>query len=309
MIFRFNSRRNPTPASFTHNTRIEIAWTLIPVVILIVIGSFSLPILFKQLEVPTPDLTVKATGNQWYWSYYYPENDFTFDSLMLAEDDLAAHGYPPESYLLAADTALVVPVDKVVHVLVTGADVIHSFTVPGLRDQDRRGARAAQRDLVQGRGGGHLLRPVLGALRQEPQLHADHRQGGEPGGLRRLAGLGDRRVRRHPAGSARGRRGRRRRPGCRRGARGDRGARRDGRSPLRPRSPLRRKPAATDEPAATEAPAARRAAAPKPPPRTPAAAPRRRPRRSLPRPRSLLRLRRPSRPRRRKRRRPSRPAN
>ena len=72
MIVRFNSKRNPTPASFTHNTRIEIAWTLIPVVILIVIGSFSLPILFKQLNVPTPDLTVKATGNQWYWSYNYP---------------------------------------------------------------------------------------------------------------------------------------------------------------------------------------------------------------------------------------------
>ncbi|MFO1142182.1 MAG: cytochrome c oxidase subunit II [Amaricoccus sp.] len=130
VIFRFNSKRNPHPASFTHNTKVEIAWTLIPVVILIVIGSFSLPILFKQLEVPTPDLTVKATGNQWYWSYTYPENDFSFDSLMLNADELQAHGYPPETYLLAADTALVVPVNAVVHVLVTGSDVIHSFTVP-----------------------------------------------------------------------------------------------------------------------------------------------------------------------------------
>ena len=130
VIFRFNSRRNPTPASFTHNTRIEIAWTLIPVVILIVIGSFSLPILFKQLTVPTPDLTVKATGNQWYWTYNYPANDVTFDSLMLAPRSLAAYGYAPEDHLLAADNALVVPVDKVVHVLVAGADVIHSFTVP-----------------------------------------------------------------------------------------------------------------------------------------------------------------------------------
>ena len=130
VIFRFNSRRNPTPASFTHNTRIEIAWTLIPVVILIVIGSFSLPILFKQLTVPTPDLTVKATGNQWYWTYDYPANDVTFDSLMLAPEDLAAYGYRPEDHLLAADNALVVPVNKVVHVLVAGADVIHSFTVP-----------------------------------------------------------------------------------------------------------------------------------------------------------------------------------
>ena len=129
-IFRFNSRANPVPGRFTHNTKLEIAWTLIPVVILIVIGSFSLPILFKQLEVPTPDVTVKATGNQWYWSYYYPSNDVSFDSLLLAPEDLAEHGYPPEANLLAADTAMVVPVDKVVHVQVTGADVIHSWTVP-----------------------------------------------------------------------------------------------------------------------------------------------------------------------------------
>jgi cytochrome c oxidase subunit 2 len=100
------------------------------VVILIVIGSFSLPILFKQLNVPTPDLTVKVVGNQWYWTYNYPANDVTFDSLMLPEEDLAAYGYGPEANLLATDTAMVVPVDKTVHVLVTGADVIHSFTVP-----------------------------------------------------------------------------------------------------------------------------------------------------------------------------------
>jgi cytochrome c oxidase subunit 2 len=130
VVVRFNSRRNPTPAGFTHNTRLEMAWTLIPVVILIMIGSFSLPILFKQLNVPTPDLTVKATGNQWYWTYDYPANEITYDSLMLAPEDLAAYGYRPEDHLLAADNALVVPVDKTVHVLVTGADVIHSFTVP-----------------------------------------------------------------------------------------------------------------------------------------------------------------------------------
>jgi cytochrome c oxidase subunit II len=130
VIFRFNARANPNPARFTHNTKIEIAWTLIPVVILIVIGSFSLPILFKQLEVPTPDLTIKATGNQWYWSYYYPENEVSFDSLILGEDELEAHGYSKDLHLLATDTAVVVPVNKVVHMLVTGADVIHSWTVP-----------------------------------------------------------------------------------------------------------------------------------------------------------------------------------
>jgi cytochrome c oxidase subunit 2 len=130
VIFRFNSRSNPNPARFTHNTKIEVAWTLIPVVILIFIGSFSLPILFKQLEVPPTDLTIKATGNQWYWSYNYPENDVSFDALMLPPEDLASYGYPPETNLLATDNAVVVPVGKVVHMLVTGADVIHSWAMP-----------------------------------------------------------------------------------------------------------------------------------------------------------------------------------
>lgn len=130
VIFRFNRKRNPTPGTFTHNTRLEIAWTLLPVVILIVIGSFSLPILFKQLTVPTPDLTIKATGNQWYWTYNYPANDVTFDALLLGEEDMASHGYAPQYHLLATDNAVVVPVNKVVHMLVTGSDVIHAWTVP-----------------------------------------------------------------------------------------------------------------------------------------------------------------------------------
>jgi cytochrome c oxidase subunit 2 len=130
VIVRFNSRANPRPASFTHNTRIEIAWTLVPVLILILIGSFSLPVLFKQLEVPEPDLTVKTTGNQWFWSYEYPDNEFSFDSVMLARDELAAHGYADDLYLLATDTELVVPTGAVVKLLVTGADVIHSWTIP-----------------------------------------------------------------------------------------------------------------------------------------------------------------------------------
>ena len=88
VVVKFNRRANPTPATFTHNSRVEIAWTLVPVLILITIGSFSLPILFKQLEVPPPDLTIKATGNQWYWNYTYADNEFSFDSLLLAEDGL-----------------------------------------------------------------------------------------------------------------------------------------------------------------------------------------------------------------------------
>lgn len=130
VILRFNSRANPTPARFTHNTQVEIAWTIVPVVILILIGSFSLPILFKQLEVPDPELTVKVTGNQWYWSYEYPDNEFGFESLMLQRDELADHGYGEDLYLLATDTALVVPVGAVVKLQVTGSDVIHSWAMP-----------------------------------------------------------------------------------------------------------------------------------------------------------------------------------
>lgn len=127
---RYNRGSNPTPARFTHNTKIEIAWTLVPVLILILIGSFSLPILFKQLEIPDPDLTVKVTGNQWYWNYEYPDNEMSFDSLLLPREDLAANGYADDLYLLATDTALVVPVGAVVKLQVTGADVIHSWTIP-----------------------------------------------------------------------------------------------------------------------------------------------------------------------------------
>ena len=131
MIFRFNSRRNPTPASFTHNTRIEIAWTLVPVVILIVIGSFSLPILFKQLDGADAGPDGEGHRQPVVLDLQLPgERRHLRQPDARARTDLAAYGYPPEDHLLAADNALVVPVNKVVHVLVTGADVIHSFTVP-----------------------------------------------------------------------------------------------------------------------------------------------------------------------------------
>src|SRR5580704_17063007 len=127
VIVRFNARANPIPSRTTHNTVIEIACTIIPVVILAVIAVPSFRLLFLELDVPTPDLTIKATGKQWFWSYNYPDNgNFEFDSLMVAEKDLK----PGQPRLLTADNQMVVPVNKVVHVLVTGADVIHSFTVP-----------------------------------------------------------------------------------------------------------------------------------------------------------------------------------
>jgi len=127
IIMRFGARKNPTPSRTTHNTPIEVIWTIVPVVILVAIAVPSFRLLFLQLDVPKPDLTVKATGKQWFWSYSYPDNgNFEFDSTMVADKDLK----PGQPRLLAADEDMVVPVNKVVHVLVTGADVIHSFAVP-----------------------------------------------------------------------------------------------------------------------------------------------------------------------------------
>jgi cytochrome c oxidase subunit 2 len=121
-MLRFNARSNPVPSKTTHNTMIEVAWTIIPVLILVGIAVPSFRLLFEQLDLPKADLTVKATGKQWYWSYTYPDNGkFEFDSLM-------AHEKQPR--MLAVDNELVVPVNKIVRVQVTGADVIHSFGVP-----------------------------------------------------------------------------------------------------------------------------------------------------------------------------------
>ncbi len=128
-MIRFNRRRNPTPAGFTHNTRIEVAWTLVPVLVLIVIGSFSLPVLFKQVNVPEADITIKTTGYQWFWGYEYPDYEFGFESFMLERDELEAAGYDEGHYLMATDSAMVVPVDKTIRIQVTGADVIHSWKI------------------------------------------------------------------------------------------------------------------------------------------------------------------------------------
>lgn len=142
-IVRFNRRANPVPARFTHNTPLEITWTLVPVLILIVIGAYSLPALFRSQEMPeNPDLVVKAIGHQWYWSYEYPNDAIAFDAVLLERDKLAAAGYSDDEYLLAADNALVVPVGKKVLVQVTATDVIHSWTIP---------AFAVKQDAVPGR--------------------------------------------------------------------------------------------------------------------------------------------------------------
>ncbi len=129
-IVRFNSRANPNPAKFTHNSPLEVAWTVVPIVILIFIGAFSLPVLFKQQEIPEADITIKVTGYQWYWGYEYVDHEFGFESFKLERDELEDHGYGQDEYLLATDTAVVVPVGKTIVMQVTGADVIHAWTIP-----------------------------------------------------------------------------------------------------------------------------------------------------------------------------------
>jgi len=122
VVVKFNAKANPVPSKTTHNTLIEVAWTLIPVLILVAIAVPSFRLLFQQLDIPKADLTIKATGKQWYWSYAYPDNGkFEFDSLMAADK---------QPRLLGVDNEMVVPVNKVVRVQTTGADVINAFAVP-----------------------------------------------------------------------------------------------------------------------------------------------------------------------------------
>jgi cytochrome c oxidase subunit 2 len=126
VMVRFNARANPTPSKTTHNTLIEVIWTLVPVVILVSIAVPSFKLLFLQQTIPPADVTVKAIGKQWYWSYNYPDSKFEFDSLMLQDKDRKSD----QPRLLAVDNEMVVPVNKVVRVQVIGADVIHAFAVP-----------------------------------------------------------------------------------------------------------------------------------------------------------------------------------
>ena len=122
VVVKFNARANPVPSRTTHNTLIEVAWTLLPVLILVGIAVPSFRLLFLQLDLPKSDLTIKVTGKQWYWSYGYPDNGkFEFDSLLDKDK---------QPRLLGVDNEMVVPVNKVVRIQTTGADVIHSFAVP-----------------------------------------------------------------------------------------------------------------------------------------------------------------------------------
>jgi cytochrome c oxidase subunit II len=127
IMVKFNARSNPTPSRTTHNTVLEVLWTVVPVIILVFIALPSFRILFFQLNTPPADLTIKATGKQWYWTYAYPDNgNFEFDSLILRDKELK--GDQPR--LLSVDNEIVVPVNKVVRMQVIGAEVIHAFAVP-----------------------------------------------------------------------------------------------------------------------------------------------------------------------------------
>ena len=128
IVIRYNAKSNPVPAKFSHNTTVEIIWTIGPVLILMIIAIFSFRLLCAYNDMPKPYLTVKATGYQWYWGYEYPDQKISeITSVPLKKEEAVAKGVP---YLLAADKPMVVPVNQVIRVQVTGADVIHAFALP-----------------------------------------------------------------------------------------------------------------------------------------------------------------------------------
>ena len=162
VIIRFNARANPTPSDFTHNTTLEVAWTVVPILILVFIGIFSFKLLFLQYTYPKPDLTVKATGNAWFWEHSYPDQGgFTVTSNMVRDEDLLKEELGEDAFekkygalegteflravyndakplyekkglvrQLSVDNEIAVPINAVVHMLITSADVIHSWTIP-----------------------------------------------------------------------------------------------------------------------------------------------------------------------------------
>ena len=126
-IWRFSEKRNPVPSQTTHHTMLEMVWTVVPVIILVLIAVPSFKLLYLSDVVPKADMTLKATGHQWYWSYEYPDHGkFTFDSIMVPDADIK----PGQHRLLETDTTVVVPVNATVRVQVTAADVLHAWSIP-----------------------------------------------------------------------------------------------------------------------------------------------------------------------------------
>jgi len=128
ILFRFSRKRNPVPQKFSHNSLIEVLWTVIPVIVLVIIAIPSFRLLYYMDRTTEAEMTIKAIGHQWYWSYEYPElgEDFTFDAFMLAEDELEEG----QLRMLETDESVVVPVDTNIRLLVTADDVLHAWTIP-----------------------------------------------------------------------------------------------------------------------------------------------------------------------------------
>ena len=183
VMVRFNERRNPVPARTTHNTLLEVAWTIVPVLILVVIAVPSFRLLTRQLVLPDADVTIKVTGHQWYWSYAYPQGQggFQFDSFIKEDKDMK----PGDLRLLAVDNEAVVPVNKTVRVQVTSSDVIHGFVVqsfgvridaiPGRLNEtwfraDREGTYYGQCSLLCGEN--HAFMPIVFKVVGQDQYQA-----------------------------------------------------------------------------------------------------------------------------------------
>ena len=192
MVFKFRELVNPTPSRTSHNTMIEIAWTVMPVLILVVIAIPSFRLIYYQDRARDADLTINVQGRQWYWHYAYPDNgNFAFDSRPIPTEDLKAG----QLRNLSVDEPLVIPVGANVRVLTTGQDVIHSFFVPSLGVQKYTIPGPDAGDLVPGRPRRHLLRPVQPDLRDEPLVHADPGAGGAAGRVPGLGGAGEEEIR------------------------------------------------------------------------------------------------------------------
>jgi cytochrome c oxidase subunit 2 len=127
VVYRYNAKRNPTPSRTSHNTVLEISWTVIPVLILVVMAIPSFRLIYYQDRTPDPDMTIKVTGHQWYWEYSYPDQgNLDIESRYVGDDDLK----PGQLRLLDVDNQLVIPVNKKIRILTTSTDVIHSFFIP-----------------------------------------------------------------------------------------------------------------------------------------------------------------------------------
>lgn len=173
VVWRFSEKRNPTPSKTTHNTLIEIVWTVVPVLILVYIAFKSFPLLYFTDVTPESDMTIKAVGHQWFWSYEYPDNgNFTFDAYMIADADIDPS--KGQIRLLSADNNLVVPVDTTIKVLLAADDVIHAFAMPafGVKEDAVPGRlnetwfKATKEGLYYGQcselcGNGHAYMPIV----------------------------------------------------------------------------------------------------------------------------------------------------